>query len=70
MNRLAEILESGRAPGFAGLSQDPTSADMAVPRALRHLEQTKGADAMVREMGFKPTRRNVEAVRKTWKFAT
>lgn len=66
MSRLADMLESGRAPGVAAGSKDPTHAEMAVPRALKQLEQTQGADSIVRGMGWKPTKRNIEAVKKCW----
>lgn len=66
MNGIADIIKSGVAPGFSGLHQDPTNADVAIPRALKEVEQTKSADAMVREMGWKPTKRNVNAIKKAW----
>lgn len=69
MSRIAEILTSGRAPGVPRGTIDPTWADSAVPRALRDVEIQKGTAAMVQEMGWKPTKRNVEAIRKTWKIA-
>ena len=68
MTRIAEILESGKPPGFKGASIDPECADAAVPRALKALEQTQGADSIVREMGWKPTKRNISEIKKTWKI--
>lgn len=68
MNGLAEILKEGRAPGFNTHAPDPSSADAAVPRALKQLEQAMPADQIVREMGWKPTARNTRAIRKTWGF--
>lgn len=66
MNRLNDILASGRAPGLVLKVPDPTSADVAVPRALKQLEQTQSADSIVREMGWKATRRNLKEIKKTW----
>ncbi len=70
MNGLAEIIRTGHAPGLALKVPDPTSADEAVPRALKQIEQTKPADQIVREMGWKPTKRNINEVRKTWGFTS
>lgn len=66
MNGLAGILKSGVAPGFSGLHQDPTNADVAIPRALKEVEQTKGAAQLVSEMGWKPTKKNINAIKKAW----
>lgn len=38
MGRLAEILSSGRAPGYAGIARDPGAPQQAIPRALREME--------------------------------
>jgi hypothetical protein len=63
MSRLAEILSSGVAPGIRSGAKDPTSAEVAVPRAFRQLEQTMPAREIERQCGFK-----VKAIKKTWKF--
>jgi len=68
MSKLAEILESGRAPGFHTKAQDPTDADIAVPRALKQLEQTMPADKIVMGMGWKPTGRNLREIKRSWKI--
>lgn len=66
MSRLQEMLLLGRAPGVAGLARDPQCADMAIPRALKEIEQTKGADQIVKEMGWKPTKRNLNSIKRAW----
>lgn len=63
---LTEILESGHAPGYAAGALDPSSADAAIPRALKEVERTKNASDIVREMGWKPTKRNLDAIKKCW----
>lgn len=66
MSKIEEMLRDGKPPGYAGVAKDPTCADMAVPRALKEIEQTKGAREIVREMGWKPTTRNLNEIRRTW----
>lgn len=68
MNKLAEIIESGRPPGYAGIARDPRCADVAVPRALKQMEQSQGADKIVSGMGWKPTRKNVNEIKRSWKI--
>ena len=60
MGRIAEIIASGKAPGFKG-SKDPTSPDVAIPRALKQLEQTQSAGSIARQAGF-----SVKQLKKTW----
>ncbi len=38
MGRLAEILSSGKAPGYAGIAKDEGCPQVAVPRAIREME--------------------------------
>lgn len=66
MNHLQDILESGCAPGFQQGAKHPTHAEMAIPRALREVEQQQGTDKLVRGMGWKPTHRNINAIKKCW----
>lgn len=61
MGRIAEILESGRAPGFKGVHKDPTSPDVSIPKALKQLEQTQSAGSIARQAGF-----SVKTLKKTW----
>ena len=63
MSKIAEIIESGRAPGFHGTARDPQCADVAVPRAFCQLEQQHGADKIARDSGF-----SVNTLKKTWDF--
>lgn len=63
MSRLAEILSSGIAPGVRRGARDPQSADVAVPRAFRQLEQTLPAREIERQCGFK-----VKQIKKAWNF--
>ena len=39
MGKLVEILESGGAPGYAGTTRDSGCPQVAIPRALREMEQ-------------------------------
>ena len=61
MGRIAEIIASGKPPGFKGAKPDPTSPDVAIPRALKELEQTQPAAKIAREAGF-----SVNTLKKTW----
>lgn len=63
MNGLEEILSSGRPPGFAGHAQDPQCADLAIPRALKQMEQTNQASKIAKDAGF-----SVNQLKKTWKL--
>jgi len=53
------------APAFRkpGGTPDPTSADVAVPRAFRQLEQTVGAAEIARQSGF-----SVKKIKSVWNF--
>lgn len=66
MSKLLDILKCGRAPGFHQNSKPSDHAEVAIPRALRQVEQQQGADKLVRGMGWKPTRRNISAIKKCW----
>lgn len=60
-SKIAEILATGRAPGFKGGFKDPTSADQAIPAALKKLEQTHSAAKIARDAGF-----SINTLKKTW----
>lgn len=60
-SRIGEILESGKAPGFRGVHKDPTSPDVAIPKALKNLEQTQSARDIAKGAGF-----SVSTLKKTW----
>lgn len=59
--KLAEILSTGCAPGFKGGAKDPTSADQAIPRALKELEGKHSAAKIARDAGF-----SINTLKKTW----
>lgn len=61
MSRIQEIIESGKAPGFRGVHRDPGSPDVAIPKALKKLEQTQSAREIARGAGF-----SVNTLKKTW----
>lgn len=63
MSKIDEILSSGRAPGFGQGAKDPQSAEVAVPRAFRELEQTTPASEIERQSGFKASR-----IKRAWDF--
>lgn len=42
---------------------DPQSADSAIPRALKELEKTSGADRIARDAGY-----SVNQLKETWKI--
>jgi len=72
MGRIAEIIESGHAPGFAGLHQDPTSADVAVPRAIKEVfdigyRHQKGKRPIRDEEVFKSIGYDKNTLKQTWK---
>lgn len=48
---------------FTGRAKDPTSADVAVPRAFRELEQTMPREQIERQSGF-----SVGQIKKVWDF--
>jgi len=51
------------APRVMRGAQDPTVADMAVPRAFRELEQTMPASEIARNTGF-----SVAKLKRVWDF--
>lgn len=59
--KLAEILESGRAPGFAGIAVDERSPEKSVPRALKQIEATRSGNSIAKEMGF-----SVNHIKRIW----
>ena len=63
MSGIDEIIASGRAPGFHQGAKDPTSAEVAVPRAFRQLEQTMPAREIERQSGH-----SLRTIKKAWDF--
>lgn len=63
MGKIAEIIQSGVAPGFGGRALDPQSAEVAVPRAFKQLEQTHSASKISRDAGFP-----VDYIKRAWNF--
>lgn len=61
MSKLSEILSSGRAPGFNTKAKAPDSADVAIPRALRQMEEKHGAKKIARDAGY-----SVNQLKQTW----
>lgn len=61
MGKLAEIIQSGQAPGYPQGLKSPQCADVAVPRAFKELEQTKSASAIAKQCGF-----SVNKIKKIW----
>jgi hypothetical protein len=61
MSRLEEMLREGKPPGFKGSTKDPTSPDVAIPRALKKLEQTQSAGSIAKGAGF-----SVNTLKRTW----
>jgi len=64
MNRLNEIISSGRAPGLMGFSKDPGCPQVAIPRALRRLEDDWGAKST--EMIKKGAQYSVSQLKEVW----
>jgi hypothetical protein len=69
MNGIADILKSGRAPGIRTGAPDPTSADVAVPRALKEVfdlpyrhKKNLRREQVEQQIGY-----NASTLRKTWK---
>ena len=60
--KLAEIIKTGKPPGFHQNVLDPQSADRAIPRALRELEQTHSARRIAKDAGW-----TVNQLKETWK---
>jgi hypothetical protein len=50
-----------RAPWVHRGAKDPTSADVAVPRAFRQLEQQHSASRIARDAGW-----SVDTIKRTW----
>jgi len=63
-SRLREILSSGIAPGFAGIARDPGCPQVAIPRALRQMEDKYGARAG--EMIGKGSQFSTKRLREIW----
>ncbi len=63
MNGISDILKSGRAPGFRSGAKDPQSAEVAVPRAFRQLEQTLPSAEIERQSGF-----TAKKIKQAWDF--
>ncbi len=62
MSKIAEILESGRAPGFSGAHKDPQSADVAIPRALKQMEnQGHSARKIAKDAGY-----SINTLKRVW----
>jgi hypothetical protein len=61
MGRLEEMLKLQQPPGFRGIHKDPGTPDVAIPRALKKLEQTQNARDIARGAGF-----SVNTLKKTW----
>jgi len=64
MGRIAEILASCVAPGFSGFSADPGCPQVAVPRALRRLEDEFGSRS--REMIGRGSQFSTKKLREIW----
>jgi hypothetical protein len=63
LSKLAEILRTGKAPGFNLKTLDPGSPDRAIPRALKELEQHEPASRIAKGAGF-----SVDRLKKVWKI--
>jgi hypothetical protein len=66
LGRMVELSRSPHptnAPAFIGIAKDESAADQAIPRALKQLEQTCGADRIARDAGF-----SVNTLKRTWKI--
>ena len=68
MNGIAEIIESGRAPGFRTGAPDPTSADVAVPKAIKAVFEPsyRHKHNLRDEQVFKAIGYNEKTIRNTW----
>jgi hypothetical protein len=63
MSRIAEIISSGRAPGFINRSLDPGCPQVAVPRALHAMECEIGSRSKeVIEQGTQCSTRKLKRV--------
>jgi hypothetical protein len=63
MSGLAEILRTGKPPGFNLKTLDPGHPRKAIPRALKQLEQTVPASRISKDAGF-----SVNRLKKVWKI--
>lgn len=61
MNRLKEIIVSGKPPGFGSHARDPECADVAVPRAFKQLEEQHSAQKIAKDAGY-----SVSTIKRTW----
>jgi hypothetical protein len=59
--RVLSVSHRGR---FTGKQADPTTADAAVPRAFKQLEQTLPREQIEKQSGF-----SVRELKQTWNFA-
>jgi len=69
---IAEILESGRAPGFVSGCPDPASADVAVPKAIKEVfdigyRHRRGERPIRTEEVEKAIGYDVKTLKQTWK---
>ncbi len=60
-SRIEDIIRSGCAPGMNTKAKDPLSADVAVPKAFKQLEQTQSASKIAKEAGW-----SINTIRRTW----
>lgn len=71
MNGIAEIIESGKAPGIHTGAPDPTSADVAVPKAIKavfDISYRHASKVPIRnEQVFKAIGYDEKTLRRTWK---
>lgn len=61
MSRLAEIIETGIAPGFNTKAIDPQLPEKAVPKAFKDLEHQHSADKIARDARF-----SVKQIKRIW----
>jgi len=64
MGRLVEIIASGRAPGFAGIARDPGCPQVAIPKALRQMEDSFGSRS--KEMIQRGAQFSTKKLREIW----
>ena len=62
MGKLAEIIESGKAPGFDLKTKSERDPDRAVPRAFKQLSN-RDVTKFVKETGF-----TVDHVKRVWEM--
>lgn len=63
MSRIAEMLRTGKPPGLCGsmARPDPTCADVAVPRALKQLEEKHDARRIAKDAGW-----SIKTLKQSW----